>query len=99
MPPWLTQQHRNRRSILSKLIETFEKGYIRFSDWFTDAKRLLATCERMAGEHRIIPYVIFSGLPKSKDLADDVLYASKPASHAVIVGAMERLIGGTDIEP
>jgi bifunctional non-homologous end joining protein LigD len=34
-----------RRSTLSKLIETFDNGYIRFSESFTDADRLLATCE------------------------------------------------------
>ena len=36
MSPWLTQPHRKRRSILSKLIETFDNDYIHF------AERLLA---------------------------------------------------------
>ena len=48
-------------------------------------------CKRL--NERGIPYMIYSGYPKSKDAPDDLVYVSKPASHETIVAAMEGLIG------
>jgi len=47
-------------------------------------------CRRLT--ERGIPYMIYSGYPKSKDAPADLVYLSKPASHEKIVAAMEGLI-------
>ena len=51
-------------------------------------------CKRLT--ERRIPYMIYSGYPKSKDAPDDHVYVSKPASHEKIVAAMEGLIAHTE---
>jgi CheY-like chemotaxis protein len=48
-------------------------------------------CRRLT--ERGIPYMVYSGYPKSKDAPDDLVHLSKPASHEEIVAAMEGLIG------
>ena len=48
-------------------------------------------CKRLT--ERGIPYVIYSGYPKSKSAPDDLVHLPKPASHEEIVAAMEGLIG------
>ena len=48
-------------------------------------------CNRLT--ERGIPYMIYSGYPKDKDASDDLVHVSKPATHEVIVAAMEGLIG------
>ena len=40
-------------------------------------------CKRLT--ERGIPYMIYSGYPKSKDAPDDLVHISKPASHEVLV--------------
>lgn len=52
-------------------------------------------CKRLT--ERRIPYMIYSGYPKSKDAPDDLVHISKPASHEVLVAAMEGLIGRAEI--
>ena len=47
-------------------------------------------CKRL--KERGIPFVIYSGYPKSKDAPEDQVYLSKPASHQVVVAAMDGLI-------
>jgi DNA-binding response OmpR family regulator len=47
-------------------------------------------CKRLT--ERGIPYMIYSGYPKSKEAPDDLVHISKPASHEKIVAAMEGLI-------
>jgi DNA-binding response OmpR family regulator len=45
---------------------------------------------------RGIPYMIYSGYPKSNDAPDDLVHLSKPASHEKIVATMEGLIRHTE---
>ena len=47
-------------------------------------------CKRLT--ERGIPFMIYSGYPKSKDAPDDLVHISKPATHEVLVTAMEGLI-------
>jgi bifunctional non-homologous end joining protein LigD len=44
------QQLITRRSKLEKLISRFDNGFLRFSEAFSDAERLLAECERLGRE-------------------------------------------------
>ena len=60
-------------------------------------------CKRL--NERGIPFMIYSGYPKSKDASEDQVYLSKPASHEVVVAAVEGLIrraeapAGVEIRP
>ena len=47
-------------------------------------------CKRL--KERGIPFMIYSGYPKTKDASQDEVYISKPAPHKVLVTAMEGLI-------
>ena len=47
-------------------------------------------CKRLT--ERCIPYMIYSGYAKAKDAPDDLVYVSKPATHEVLVAAMQGLI-------
>jgi bifunctional non-homologous end joining protein LigD len=44
------QQLLTRRAKLQKLITRFDNGFVRFSEAFTDAEKLLAECERLGLE-------------------------------------------------
>ena len=41
---------------------------------------------------RGIPFMIYSGLPKTEGASQDAVHVSKPATHDVLVTAMEGLI-------
>ena len=41
---------------------------------------------------RGIPFMIYSGFPKTEDASQDAVHISKPATHDVLVTAMEGLI-------
>ena len=47
-------------------------------------------CKRL--KERGIPFMIYSGYPKTEDASQDAVYISKPATHDVLVTAMEGLI-------
>jgi DNA-binding response OmpR family regulator len=47
-------------------------------------------CMRL--KERGIPFMIYSGLPKTEGASQDAVHVSKPATHEVLVTAMEGLI-------